>query len=163
MKNLKIYNIKKLRNIALSTLLSATIVTTLSGCGNNSDLIKEYETTIIQLQDENSDLQQKVNEYEIILNINTKEPENGENIENINLINEDEVLNCDSVGEPFYMKYYSSSFGGSDSGIYDSRGYVIEITKNGKKYLVDANDFNNILVSDYKKIGETLNMKYNSS
>ena len=79
----------------------------------------------------------------------------------IHLFYENGVLKVDSIEEPYYLKYYSKTNGGPDAG-EAGRGYVQEIVKNGKKYLVDANDFSKVLLSDYDKIGTPYYLKYYS-
>lgn len=52
-----------------------------------------------------------------------------------------------SIGEPYYLKYYDSSYGGPDIG--GGAGYVQQITKsNGYRELVDANNFK-VILNDY--------------
>lgn len=74
----------------------------------------------------------------------------------------------DSIGKPYYMKYYDPANGGADTEKlpaprpmfipeYRGNGYVQEAIKNGKKYLVDANDYSMILLEDFSKIEENTN------
>lgn len=62
------------------------------------------------------------------------------------------LVDYESIGEPFYLKCYDTYYGGVDNVNTKSNGYVVEITKNGIKYLVDANDFSQVLLEDYDKI-----------
>lgn len=50
----------------------------------------------------------------------------------------------------FYLMNYDHKHGGNDLGEF--AGYITEITKNGIKYLTDAQDYSQILVSDYKEV-----------
>ena len=68
----------------------------------------------------------------------------------------------EKINKPYHLKYYDANFGGPDeskSANYDG-GYVQEIIKDGKKYLVDANDFSKVLLSDYEKINKPYHLKY---
>ncbi len=174
-KNLKI-NWKK----TISVLLTSTIITTLSGCclDNHEEVIENQNNTISSLEQEKTNLEQQKAKLEQEkaklqeqLNKLTATPEptqipapevvneensNSDNLNNltsdaaIHLFYENGVLKVDSIGEPYYLKYYSYVNGGPDTG--SGPGYVQEIVKNGKKYLVDANDFSIVLASDYKSI-----------
>lgn len=62
------------------------------------------------------------------------------------------LVDYESIGEPFYLKYYDTYYGGQDNVNTKSNGYVVEIIKNGIKYLVDANDFSQVLLENYDKI-----------
>ena len=59
------------------------------------------------------------------------------------------ILNVDSVSNNYYAWKLNSFFGGPDND-----GYVCEIIKDGKKYLVDANDFTKIYAVDFDYISE---------
>ena len=71
------------------------------------------------------------------------------------------ILNVDSVSNNYYAWKLNSFFGGPDND-----GYVCEIIKDGKKYLVDASDFTKVYLSDYDQINSpyyeyTLNAYFN--
>ncbi len=65
----------------------------------------------------------------------------------------------DSIGDAYYMEFYDSENGGKDKK-EKQRGYVREVTKNEKKYLVDSSDYNKVLISDYIEIGEPYMLEY---
>ena len=62
------------------------------------------------------------------------------------------LVDYESIGEPFYLKCYDTYYGGYDNVNDKSNGYVVEIIKNGIRYLVDANDFSQVLIENYKSI-----------
>lgn len=62
------------------------------------------------------------------------------------------LVDYESIGEPFYLKCYDTYYGGYDNINDKSNGYVVEIIKNGIRYLVDANDFSQVLIENYTSI-----------
>ncbi len=168
-KNLKI-NFKK----TISVLLTTTVLSTLAGCctENHEEIIENQNNTISSLEQEKANLEQEKAKLQEQLNKlkETSEPEtasenlNSDNINDLSsdgavqLFYENGVLKVDSIGQPYYLKYYKDYNGGSDTG--DNAGYVQELIKDGKKYLVDANDFSKVLLSDYESLGAPYYLKY---
>ena len=62
------------------------------------------------------------------------------------------MVSYDYARDPIFLKKYHCSYGGYDTGY--GAGYVKEVCKNGIKYLVDATDYNQILISGYEEIEE---------
>ena len=140
---------------------------------DDEEIIENQNNTIISLEQEKASLEQeKANLQEQLNKLKeTPEPEtasenlNSDNINDLSsdgavqLFYENGVLKVDSIGQPYYLQYYDDYYGGpDDNGERD--GYVQEIVKNGKKYLVDANDFSKVLLSDYESLGEPRYLKY---
>lgn len=61
------------------------------------------------------------------------------------------IQGYDQISEPFLLECYSAYYGGNDDREAFSSGMVMEITmKDGRRYLVDANDFSQVIVENYE-------------
>ena len=160
-KNLKI-NWKK----TISILLTTTVLSTISGCcmENHEEIIENQNNTISSLEQEKANLQEQLNKLTEAPEPETARENLNDNMNNLSsdgavqLFYENGVLKVDSIGQLCYLKYYDEHNGGPDTG--DNAGYVQELIKDGKKYLVDANDFSKVLLSDYEKINKPYHLKY---
>jgi len=77
--------------------------------------------------------------------------------------------NFESISEAFYLNFYDSGFGGPDDGEFkddsntykSDNGYVYEIiNKDGVKYLVDANNFDKVIISGYDYFTDPFYLEY---
>ncbi len=158
MKNLKLYSAKKLKElktVTLATLLSGAIITSLCGCSECAcsergccDQIEEkddYDVVSNQTQDEFEEVEEteelkdttEVEETDELED--ATELEETEDLEKITEVEETKQINFDCISGPYVIKGYDN--------------YVMIAVKNWKRYLIDADDFSKVLLSDFDYIG----------
>lgn len=147
MKNLKLYStIKELKTVTLATLLSGAIVTSLCGCSecrcsecgccDQVEANDDYDVVSNQTQDEFEEVEETEDSEK------TTEVEDTEELEDTTEVEETKQINFDCISGPYVIKGYDN--------------YVMIAIKNGKKYLIDADDFSKVLLSDFDYIGYAL-------